>query len=94
MTDVWRWTSIAAASYACLGTWGMALAHNAEVDEAPPITEITITARPVAQRSLLEPAQQLSGAALAQRQGSTLGENAGQLTRHCQQFIWPQCGRP
>lgn len=94
MTDVWRWTSVAAASYACLGTWGMALAHNAEVDEVPPITEITITARPVAQRSLVEPAQQLSGAALAQRQGSTLGETLDNLPGIANSSFGPNVGRP
>ena len=94
MTDVWRWTSIAAASYACLGTWGMALAHNAEVDEAPPITEITITARPVAQRNLVEPAQQLSGAALTQRQGSTLGETLDNLPGMANSSFGPNVGRP
>ena len=91
---MWRWTSVAAASYACLGTWGMALAHNAEVDEAPPITEITITARPVAQRNLVEPAQQLSGAALTQRQGSTLGETLDNLPGMANSSFGPNVGRP
>jgi iron complex outermembrane recepter protein len=94
MTDVCRWTSIAAAAYVSLGTWGTALAHNAEVDEAPPITEITITARPVAQRSLVEPAQQLSGAALVQRQGSTLGETLDNLPGIANSSFGPNVGRP
>jgi len=94
MTDVWRWTSVAAASYAFLGTWGTALAHNAEVDEAPPITEITITARPVDQGSLVTPAQQLSGAALAQRQGSTLGETLDNLPGIANSSFGPNVGRP
>jgi iron complex outermembrane recepter protein len=94
MTDVWRWTSVAAASYACLGTLGAAWAHTAEVEEAPPINEITITARPLAHRSFVEPAQQLSGAALAQRQGSTLGETLDNLPGIANSSFGPNVGRP
>ncbi len=94
MADVWRWTSVAAASYACLGTFGAAWAHNAEVDEAPQINEVIITARPLDDRSLLAPAQQLSGAALTQRQGSTLGETLDNLPGIANSSFGPNVGRP
>jgi iron complex outermembrane receptor protein len=94
MADVWRWTSVAAASSACLGTFGAAWAHNAEVDEAPQINEVIITARPLDDRSLLAPAQQLSGTALTQRQGSTLGETLDNLPGIANSSFGPNVGRP
>jgi iron complex outermembrane receptor protein len=56
--------------------------------------EVTITARPVSQRSLVEPAQQLSGAALVQRQGSTLGETLDNLPGIANSSFGPNVGRP
>jgi iron complex outermembrane receptor protein len=94
MRDVWRWTSVAAASYACLGTLGAAWAHNDAPDEVPPMHEVTITARPADRRSLVEPAQQLSGAALTQRQGSTLGETLDNLPGIANSSFGPNVGRP
>jgi len=94
MADVFRWTSIAAASYLCVGAVGAVWAHTAQADEVPPITEVTITARPVDQRSLVEPAQQLSGAALTQRQGSTLGDTLDNLPGIANSSFGPNVGRP
>ena len=94
MTDVWRLTSVAAASCVCLGTLGTVWAHTAEVDEALPMSEITITARPLDDRSLLAPAQQISGAALTQRQGSTLGETLDNLPGIANSSFGPNVGRP
>jgi hypothetical protein len=73
---------------------GTAWAHNAEVDEAPQINEVIITARPLDDRSLLAPAQQLSGAALTQRQGSTLGETLDNLPGIANSSFGPNVGRP
>jgi iron complex outermembrane receptor protein len=94
MTDVWRWTSVAAASYACLGIFGTVWAHTAEAEETSPITEITITARPLDDRRLLAPVQQISGAALTQRQGSTLGETLDNLPGIANSSFGPNVGRP
>jgi iron complex outermembrane receptor protein len=77
-----------------LATFGAAWAHNAEPEEAPPIHEVTITARAVDRRSLVEPAQQLSGAALTQRQGSTLGETLDNLPGIANSSFGPNVGRP
>ena len=56
-----------------------AQASTAEHGVAHRLDEVTITAEPFHEGALLAPAQQLSGAALTQRQGSTLGETLDQL---------------
>ena len=65
-------------------------------DEAAhaPLTEVTITARPDTSRPLLAPALQLSGAALTQKQGSTLGETLDNLPGVANSSFGPNVGRP
>ena len=58
------------------------------------LDDITITARSLDSTSLLVPAQQLSGAALAQRQGATLGETLDNLPGIANSSYGPNVGRP
>lgn len=58
------------------------------------LEEITITARSLEGAGLLVPAQQLSGAALAQRLGSTLGETLDNLPGIANSSYGPNVGRP
>ena len=58
------------------------------------LDDITITARSLESTSLLVPAQQLSGAALAQRQGATLGETLDNLPGIANSTYGPNVGRP
>ena len=94
MKDVFQRSAVAAASYALVSTLGAAWAHTAEVEETPHISEVTITARSLDTRNFGEPVQQLSGAALAQRQGSTLGETLDQLPGVANSSFGPNVGRP
>jgi iron complex outermembrane receptor protein len=55
---------------------------------------VTITARHLDGGGLLVPAQQLSGAALTQRQGSTLGETLDNLPGIANSSFGPNVGRP
>ena len=87
--------AVAAASCALLSaSVGSVWAHTAEAEDVVPLNEITITARPLDSRNLLAPAQQLSGAALAQRQGSTLGETLDNLPGIANSSFGPNVGRP
>ena len=73
------------------------LSGFAQVIEDPQTTrldDITITARSIENTGLLVPAQQLSGAALAQRQGSTLGETLDNLPGVANSSYGPNVGRP
>lgn len=65
-------------------------------DEAAhaPLTEVTITARPDQANSFLAPALTLSGAALTQKQGSTLGETLDNLPGVANSSFGPNVGRP
>ena len=94
MKYVFQRSAVAAASYAFMGAVCVVNAHTAEVDEVPHISEVTITARPLDVRNLSEPAQQLSGAALTQRQGSTLGETLDNLPGIANSSFGPNVGRP
>ncbi len=58
------------------------------------LDDITITARSLDNSTLLVPAQQLSGAALAQRQGSTLGETLDNLPGIANSSFGPNVRRP
>ena len=58
------------------------------------LDEVTITAEPLDTSGLLTPAQQLSGAALTQRLGSTLGETLDQLPGVANSSFGPNVGRP
>ena len=92
MTQVFQRSAVAAAAYAYLAifhghTW-------AQTEDAHHLDEVTITARALERRDLLVPAQQLSGAALTQRQGSTLGETLDNLPGIANSSFGPNVGRP
>ncbi len=59
-----------------------------------PLQEVTITAQPPTPAGLSAPVQQLSGAALAQRLGSTLGETLDNLPGIANSAFGPNVGRP
>ena len=58
------------------------------------LDDVTITARSLENTGLLVPAQQLSGAALTQRLGSTLGETLDNLPGIANSSFGPNVGRP
>jgi iron complex outermembrane receptor protein len=58
------------------------------------LDEVTITARSLDSAGLLVPAQLLSGAALTQRQGATLGETLDNLPGIANSSFGPNVGRP
>ena len=61
---------------------------------AQALAEVTITARPEAAGTLSAAVQQLSGAALTQRQGSTLGDTLDNLPGVANSAFGPNVGRP
>ncbi|MEI7496582.1 MAG: TonB-dependent receptor, partial [Betaproteobacteria bacterium] len=69
-------------------------AQSVEDPHTTRLDDITITARSLDNSALLVPAQQLSGAALAQRQGSTLGETLDNLPGIANSSFGPNVGRP
>ena len=71
-----------------------AMAQSVEDPHTTRLDDITITARSIENSALLVPAQQLSGAALAQRQGSTLGETLDNLPGIANSSFGPNVGRP
>ena len=58
------------------------------------LDDVTITARSLENTGLLVPAQQLSGAALTQRLGTTLGETLDNLPGIANSSFGPNVGRP
>ena len=92
MTHVFQRSAVAAAAYSFLAiTCGNAWA---QAEEAHRLDEVTITARSLERSDLMVPAQQLSGAALTQRQGSTLGETLDNLPGIANSAFGPNVGRP
>ena len=92
MKHVSHRSAIAAAAYSflciCLGNvW-------AQTEDIHRLDEVTITARTLERSDLMVPAQQLSGAALTQRQGSTLGETLDNLPGIANSSFGPNVGRP
>ena len=80
MTHVFKRSAVAAAAYSFFSlTLGNSWAQTPGTDDVHRLDEVTITARNLEAAGLLVPAQQLSGAALTQRQGSTLGETLDNL---------------
>ncbi len=95
MKYIFQRSAMAAATYILLGTgWGTAGAQTPNADGAHHLDEVTITARSLERRDLMVPAQQLSGAALTQRQGSTLGETLENLPGIANSSFGPNVGRP
>jgi iron complex outermembrane recepter protein len=88
-------SAVAAAVYALLGSgYGLAWAQSSNSDPEHRLEEVTITARTLESDNLMVPAQQLSGAALTQRQGSTLGETLDNLPGIANSAFGPNVGRP
>ena len=92
MTHVFPRSAVAAAAYSFLAiplgnAW-------AQPEEAHRLDEVTITARSLERNDVMVPAQQLSGAALTQRQGSTLGETLDHLPGIANSAFGPNVGRP
>ena len=81
-----------AFSIALCSSWAYSQVTNEAA--ATHLDEITITARSLESTGLLVPAQQLSGAALAQRQGSTFGETLDNLPGIANSSFGPNVGRP
>lgn len=94
MRHVFQLSTVAAAYTLLSTTFGAAHAQNTKEDDIHSLNEITITARSLESRGMLVPAQQLSGAALVQRQGSTLGETLDNLPGIANSSFGPNVGRP
>ena len=95
MTYVFQRSAVAAATYSLFSlSIGNAWAQTAHTDGVHHLDEVTITARNLEGGGVLVPAQQLSGAALAQRQGSTLGETLDNLPGIANSSFGPNVGRP
>jgi iron complex outermembrane receptor protein len=95
MTHVFQRSAVAAAAYSLFSlSFGNAYAQTAHTDEVHRLDEVTVTARNLEGGSVLVPAQQLSGAALTQRQGSTLGETLDNLPGIANSSFGPNVGRP
>ena len=95
MTHVFQRSAVAAAAYSLFSlSFGNAWAQAVHSDEVHRLDEVTITARNLEGGSVLVPAQQLSGAALTQRQGSTLGETLDNLPGIANSSFGPKVGRP
>lgn len=92
MTHVFQRSVVAAAAYSFFSiTLGNVWAQT---EDAHRLDEVTITARSLERSDLMVPAQQLSGAALTQRQGSTLGETLDNLPGIANSSFGPNVGRP
>lgn len=95
MNHVFQRTAIAAATYSVFfATLSTVCSDSARAQDAHHLDEVTITARPIENRGILVPAQQLSGAALTQRQGTTLGETLDNLPGVANSAFGPNVGRP
>ena len=95
MTHVFQRSAVAAAACSLFSlSLGTAWAQTAHTDEVHRLEEVTITARNLDGGGVLVPAQQLSGAALTQRQGSTLGETLDNLPGIANSSFGPNVGRP
>jgi iron complex outermembrane receptor protein len=95
MTHVFKRSAVAAAAYSFFSfTLGNSWAQTPGTDDVHRLDEVTITARNLEAAGLLVPAQQLSGAALTQRQGSTLGETLDNLPGISNSSFGPNVGRP
>ncbi len=92
MTHIFQRSAVAAAAYSFLS---ISLGHAwAQAEDIQRLDDVTITARNLERSDLMVPAQQLSGAALTQRQGSTLGETLDNLPGIANSAFGPNVGRP
>ena len=83
-------TATAAAIFVMLGQFSREACAQATTS----LDEVTITSRTADRAPLIAPTQQLSGAALTQRQGSTLGETLDNLPGIANSSFGPNVGRP
>jgi iron complex outermembrane receptor protein len=81
------------ASLSCLAHLSV-YAQSVQDPYTTRLDDVTITARSLENTGLLVPAQQLSGAALTQRLGSTLGETLDNLPGIANSSFGPNVGRP
>ncbi len=85
---------VAAAACGSLSVaWAQSVSASADALTTQ-LQEVTITAQPLNNASVSVPAQQLSGSALAQRLGSTLGETLDNLPGIANSSFGPNVGRP
>ena len=85
---------VAAAACGSLSVaWAQSVGTSADALTTQ-LQEVTITAQPLNNASVSVPAQQLSGSALAQRLGSTLGETLDNLPGIANSSFGPNVGRP
>lgn len=94
MTHVFQRSAVAASCSLLFITSGNAWAQTQHTEDAHRLDEVTITARALERNDLMAPAQKLSGAALTQRQGSTLGETLDNLPGIANSSFGPNVGRP
>ncbi len=95
MTYIFQRSAASAAAYSFFSlSIGNVCAQTVHTDEVHRLDEVTITARNLESGGVLVPAQHLSGAALAQRQGSTLGETLDNLPGIANSSFGPNVGRP
>ncbi len=87
-------SAAAAAVFLLLGSCGIGVRAQTSTTSSTPLDEVTITARGLEGPGLLAPTQRLSGAALTQRQGSTLGETLDNLPGIANSSFGPNVGRP
>ena len=92
MNHFWTRSAFAAAVFLLLGSCGVGV--RAQTTSSTSLDEVTITARGLEGPGLLAPTQQLSGAVLTQRQGSTLGETLDNLPGIANSSFGPNVGRP
>ena len=93
MGDCVRQFAVMSALAVGLGTQMVGAQTHDDTTHAP-LAEVTITARPDQASPLFAPALQLSGAALTQKQGSTLGETLDNLPGVANSSFGPNVGRP
>ena len=95
MTHAFQRSAVAAAAYSFFSlSLGNVFAQTAHADDVHRLDEVTITARNLEGGGVLVPAQQLSGSALTQRLGSTLGETLDNLPGIANSSFGPNAGRP
>ncbi len=95
MTHAFQRSAVAAAAYSFFSlSLGNVFAQTAHTDDVHRLDEVTITARNLEGGGVLVPAQLLSGSALTQRLGSTLGETLDNLPGIANSSFGPNAGRP
>lgn len=102
MTLFCRWKVKSNSVWAAVGLLGLGLpvsaVHATEANQPDSheqrLDDVTVTARSLQDHPLLTPAQQLSGSALTQRQGSTLGDTLDNLPGVANGSFGPNVGRP